>query len=166
MQRFIFVSILVVFSTLVTLAQSDISSLQWHEWENGVREAHASGKFLLVDVYTTWCGWCKKMDHSVYVHPRVQELLASRFVPVKLNAESETVVANGADHYTERECAKLLNVNSFPTTLAFDSKFQLVARLNGYRDADTFVRFLYFVSGKQYERYSFDQYLKQVPPEN
>jgi len=165
MQRFIFVSILVVFSSFVTHAQADINSLKWHEWEDGIREAYASGKFLLIDVYTTWCGWCKKMDRSVYVHPRVQDLLATQFVPIKLNAESETVVANGADHYTERECAKLLNVNSYPTTLAFDSNFKLVARLNGYRDANTFIRFLYYVSGKHYERYSFDQYLKQAPLE-
>jgi thioredoxin-related protein len=151
---------------LVMFAQAENSSLQWHGWEDGIREANASGKFLLVDVYTTWCGWCKRMDQSVYVHPRVQELLTAQFVPIKLNAESETVVANGADHYTERECAKLLEVNSYPTTLAFDSKFQLVARQNGYVDADTFIRFLQYVSGKHYKRYSFNQYLVQVPPEN
>jgi thioredoxin-related protein len=166
LQRFLFVGALVAFSLFASLAQSDVSSLRWHRWEEGVREAHVSRKFLLVDVFTLQCGRCNKMDHSVYVHPRVQELLAARFVPIKLNAESETVVENGTDHYTERECAKLLKVNSYPTTLAFDSKFQLVARLNGYKDADTFIRFLQFVSGKHYERYSFDQYLKQVPPGN
>jgi thioredoxin-related protein len=166
LQRVIFVGILLVCSSLLAFAQDDISSLKWHEWEDGVREAHASGKFLLVDVYTTWCGWCKRMDRSVYIHPRVQELLAAQFVPVKLNAESETIIANGADHYTERECAKLLNVHSYPTTLVFDSNFKIVAKLDGYQDSDKFIRFLHYIGDKQYERYSFSQYLKQIPVEH
>jgi thioredoxin-related protein len=147
------------------LAQEDISSLKWHEWEEGIKETHDSGKFLLVYVYMAGHEWLKRMDESVYIHPRVQELLAAQFVPTKLNAESETIVANGADHYTERECAKLLNVNSCPTTLVFNSDFQLVARLNGYTNANTFIRFLHYVSGKYYKRYTFNQYLTQVPPE-
>ena len=106
------------------------------------------------------------MNRTVYIHPRVQEILTAQFVPVKLNAESETIVANGANHYTVRKCAKLLKVNSYSTTLAFDSKFQMVARLTGYRDADTYIRFLQNVVGKHYDRYSFNQYLEQVPPGN
>jgi hypothetical protein len=125
LRRFIFVEILVACSLPLALAQEDTSSLKWHEWEEGIKETHDSGKFLLVYVYIAG-------HESVYIHPRVQELLAAQFVPTKLNAESETVVANSADHYTERECAKLLNVNSCPTTLVFNSDFQLVARLNGY----------------------------------
>jgi thioredoxin-related protein len=165
MQRIIFLGVLIVISSLVSLAQDDIRSLKWHEWEEGIREAHDSGKFLLVYVYTAGHEWLKRMEGSVYIHPRVQELLAAQFVPTKLNAESETVIANGADHYTERECAKLLGVNSCPTTLVFNSEFQFVARLNGRKSADTFIRFLHYVSDHYYKQYTFDQYLTQVPPE-
>ena len=165
MQRIIFVGILMISISFAMFAQSDVSSPQWHGWEAGIKEAHASGKFLLIDIFTNWCGWCKKLDNTVYIHPRVQELLAARFVPIKLNAESETIVANGANHYTERECAKLLDVNSYPTILVFDSHFRLVARLNGYRDTDTFVRFLHYVIDNYYSRYTFEQYLRQIPPE-
>jgi thioredoxin-related protein len=163
-RRFLFACILLSFSSLATLAQTDAGSPRWLGWEEGVREVQVSGKYMLVDVYTDWCGWCKKMDRAVYAHARVQELLAARFVTVKLNAESETVIANGANRYTEQECAKLLNVHSYPTTLVFDPNFQLVVRLSGYRETDEFVRFLHYIDDKQYKRYSFDQYLEQVPP--
>jgi thioredoxin-related protein len=166
MRRLIFANILIVCSSFVTLAQDDMSSLKWHRWEEGVRKAHDSGKFLLVDVYTKGHEWRKRMDQLVYIHPRVQELIAAQFIPTKLDAESEAVIANGTNHYIERECAKLLNVNSCPTTLVFNSNFQLVARLNGSTNADTFIRFLYYVSGKYYKRYSFEQYLIQVPSED
>jgi uncharacterized protein YyaL (SSP411 family) len=77
-----------VCSSFVTLAQNDIGSLKWHEWEEGVREAHDSGKFLLVYVYTAGHEWLKRMDQSVYIHPRVQELLAAQFVPITTLNES------------------------------------------------------------------------------
>ena len=163
MRRFLFVYALVTFSLFAVIAQSDISSPRWLGWEEGVREVQVSGKYMLVDVYTDWCGWCKKMDRAVYTHARVQELLAARFVTVKLNAESETVITNGTNRYTEQECAKLLNVQSYPTILVFDSNFHLVVRLSGYRETDEFVRFLNYIDDKQYKRYSFDQYLEQVP---
>jgi thioredoxin-related protein len=163
-RRWLFMIVLAAYVPLISAAQYEPTPLQWHRWEEGVQQVQASGKFLLVDVFTTWCGWCKKMDHTVYIHPRVQELLAAQFVPVKLNAESETVIANGANHYTERECAKLLNVQGYPCTLVFDSKFKLVARINGYHDAGSFIRFLEFVTGKNYNRCTFQQYLAQFPP--
>ena len=79
MQRVIYVIILVVFSLLVKFAQAENSSLQWHGWEEGVNATQASGKYMLVDVYADWCGWCKKMDREVYAHPQVQQLLAANF---------------------------------------------------------------------------------------
>jgi thioredoxin-related protein len=164
MGRFFFVCTLIAVVAPGLHAQNDLRTLRWHAWEEGVREAHASGKYLLIDVYTTWCGWCKKMDHDVYGNARVQELLAAWFVPIKLDAESETVVANGTGHYTERECAKLLDVKGYPTIIVFDSNFQMVTRFSGYRDPEKFIRFLHYVGDKQYERYSFEQYLKKVSP--
>jgi len=149
---------------MLSFAQID-EGVRWHQWTEGVIATQASGKYMLVDVYTDWCGWCKKMDREVYIHPQVQQLLATNFVTIKLNAESTNLITNGTNQYTEQECAKLLNVNSYPTILVFNSNFQLVAKLNGYRDANTFIRFLHYVSGKRYKRYTFDQYLTQVPPE-
>jgi thioredoxin-related protein len=143
-------------------SQNDVASLRWHQWDEGVVAAHTAGKFMLVDVYTDWCSWCKKLDKSVYVHPQVQELLAAHFIPVKLNAESEDKLTNGAQQYTEQQWAKLLDVKGYPTILVFDSQFQLVARYAGYLDAYNFILLLNFVTGKYYTQYTFDEFRARV----
>jgi len=31
---------------------------------------------VLVDVYTDWCGWCKRMDRDVYARSDVKDYLS------------------------------------------------------------------------------------------
>ena len=75
-------SLLFFLPLVVLFAQTneELASLRWHQWDEGVAATQASGKYVLVDVYTDWCGWCKKMDRAVYGHPQVQQLLAASFV--------------------------------------------------------------------------------------
>jgi thioredoxin-related protein len=147
---------------LFAQTNEELTSLRWHQWNDGVAAAQTSGNYMLVDVYTDWCGWCKKMDRTVYGHPRVQQLLAESFVPIKLNAESINLITNGTNQYTEQEWAKMLGVNSYPTILVYDKRFQLISRLSGYRDADKFIRYLKYISGKYYTQYTFQEYLHSV----
>jgi thioredoxin-related protein len=136
--------------------------VRWQRWTEGVNATQASGKYMLVDVYTDWCGWCKKLDREVYTHPRVQQLLATNFVTIKLNAESANLITNGANQYTEQELAKILNVESYPTILVYNNQFQLVSRFSGYYEPREFIRYLKYISGKHYTEYTFKEYLQRV----
>jgi Thioredoxin-related protein len=155
---FFFLPLVVLFAQ----TNEELASLRWHQWDEGVNATHASGKFMLVDVYTDWCGWCKKMDRAVYGHPQVQQLLTASFVPVKLNAESANLITNGTKQYTEQEWAKMLRVDGYPTILVFDNRFQLISRFSGYREPDKFIRYLKYIRGKYYTQYTFQEYLQKV----
>ena len=69
------------------VVSSPASSVSWKSFDDGVLLAQQSNKKLLVDVYTDWCTWCKKMDAEVYTNPEVFKLINTQFVAVKLNAE-------------------------------------------------------------------------------
>jgi thioredoxin-related protein len=149
---------------VVIFAQTneELASLRWHQWNEGVAATHASGKYMLVDVYTDWCGWCKKMDREVYGHPQVQQLLAASFELVKLNAESANLITNGTNQYTDQEWAKMLRVEGYPTIMVYDKRFQLISRFSGYREPEKFIRYLKYISGKYYTQYTFQEYLTKV----
>ena len=155
---FFFLPLVVLFAQ----TNEEFTSLRWHQWDEGVAATQASGKYVLVDVYTDWCGWCKKMDRAVYGHPQVQQLLAASFVLIKLNAESTNLITNGMNQYTEQEWAKMLGVKGYPTIMVYDKQFQLISRFSGYREPEKFIRYLKYIRGKYYTQYSFQEYLYSV----
>ena len=94
-------------------------------WERDLSTAlsHARGqgkKVVMVDFYTDWCGWCRKLDETTYADPAVQSTL-KQMVTVKLDAERDGHA--DAEHY---------GVEGFPTVLFLDARGVEVARIPGY----------------------------------
>jgi len=84
MSKFLF-SLLFLFSTIVLNAQSE--KLVWEEWNSGYEKAIKQNKIILVDAYTEWCGWCKKMDKDTYANPEVIKKINQHFIAIKFNPE-------------------------------------------------------------------------------
>jgi uncharacterized protein YyaL (SSP411 family) len=66
-------------------AQSD--KLIWNDWNSGYEKAIKENKIVLVDAYTEWCGWCKKMDKDTYTNPEVIKKINQHFIAIKFNPE-------------------------------------------------------------------------------
>jgi len=85
-------------------------------------KAKAGGKLVMIDFYTDWCGWCKKLDKDTYTNARVAALTDKECVSVKVNAEKEGIAL-----------AKKYAVTGFPTILFLDPATGAVAgRIGGY----------------------------------
>ena len=67
----------------IPLIAGENSSLKWKSFDEGMAEAKKSNKKLLVDVYTDWCGWCKKMDASTYGNAEVAAYLNQQYYKFK-----------------------------------------------------------------------------------
>ena len=39
---------------------------------------------VIIDVYTSWCGWCKVMDRETYSNEKVANYINENFYPVTL----------------------------------------------------------------------------------
>jgi thioredoxin-related protein len=77
--------LLTVFLFTTIISAND--KLKWYGFDEGLAKAKKENKFLLVDFYTDWCGWCKKMDSETYANKNIIKLLNKDFVLVKLNPE-------------------------------------------------------------------------------
>src|SRR5579872_7313437 len=75
-------------------------------WITNIDELQAkmqqNPKKVYVDVYTGWCGWCKKMDASTFQNPDLIKYMNTNFYAVKLDAErKDTIHFMGKEYYFE-----------------------------------------------------------------
>ena len=139
------------------------TTVRWRDWDSGLKEARDRKLPVLVDVYTDWCGWCKRMERDVYSQPEVRDYLARRFVTVKLNAE-----ANDAAHYldqdfTARSLASHFGITGYPTTIFLRPTGDHLINAPGYIPADRFLPVLRYIGDGYMDRgVTWEQFKEQI----
>ncbi len=98
-------------------------TISWHrDLRRAIEVARAYGKLIVADVYTDWCGWCKKMDQTLYSNPTIVALSRQQ-VFVKVNAE---------DGGQGQNFAEQMRVKGYPTTIILDGTGRVLNIAEGY----------------------------------
>ena len=148
---------------VVCLATPARAEVGWRSWDAGIADAQKTGRPVLVDVYTDWCGWCKRMDADVYARTDVARYLAAHFVTIRLNAESPTAVEYNGRRYSGRTLATAFNVSGFPTTIFLTSTGEHLTNVPGYLPADRFLLLLRYIGDGHMDRgETWDAYTKSA----
>jgi len=111
---------------LSVLSAASAAQLTWKNVNSGMQEAKQTRKYVLADVYTDWCGWCKRLDRDTFTNPELTRFLSEKFVSVKANAEDGGAGQKLAGDY---------GVNGYPCALVFDPNGKMIGRIVGYKDA-------------------------------
>ena len=107
--------------------QAATNAIPWvQSFSDGLAQARQSDRPMMIDFYTDWCGWCKKLDAETYVNGQVIAA-AKDFVSVKVNAD------------VDRETASRYKITGFPTILFTDAAGTEIHRVIGYRPAQNFL---------------------------
>jgi len=109
-------------------------SVRWESnYDDALRKAKQEKKLVMVDVYTDWCGWCKKLDRDVYTDRQVVEKLNKNFIAVKINPERSA---------TGKKLAKEFGVRGYPNIIFLDATGKKLHQQPGYRPAPAFCEVL------------------------
>lgn len=112
------------------IAEKIPDDIQWRtNFQAALDEGRASGKPVMVDFYTDWCGYCKKLDTDVYSDFGIISESAN-FVSVKVNAEKNS------------RLAEKYQVSGFPTIIWLDANGTPLETLSGYTDAPDFLQIM------------------------
>lgn len=145
MKKFVLLAFFLAFTSL-GMAQDKI---EWLKFEEAVEANEFEPKMILVDVYTDWCGWCKKMDKETFTDPEVIKFINASFYAVKLNAEDNFRKFNfKGTEYTEAQMAATMRVRSYPNFVLIDPSLRNIMQLPGYRKPDDFLEGLEFLVRK------------------
>ena len=104
------------------------------EWttidEMGSIDLKENNKLGFIDFYTTWCGWCKKLDSDTFTNDTVARILNKYYIAAKVDAETKDditwkdVVYKNPDltRKTTHSFVKHIIIGkiSYPTTVVLD----------------------------------------------
>ncbi len=151
--------VIALFALCSTLHSGENSNLKWHDFNDGFAEAKKTNKKILIDVYTDWCGWCKRMDSQTYADKQVAKYLGERYVLVKLNAESARKLFYKDKELTEREFSTSFGISGYPATLFLKSNGEAITIYPGFADAKRFMDVASFIAEDHYLTKKFDEYV-------
>ncbi|MGB1206801.1 MAG: thioredoxin family protein [Chitinophagales bacterium] len=181
---FIFsMSIFLLFATACTeTAESDKSSdktktktmatsaakgaIQWITLSELEQKIKKEPRKVMFDLYTGWCGWCKRMDRDTFQNPEVASYINENFYAVKFDAETSTTVNFNGNAYEfvpgRRRGTNMLATRlilgekstgrvGYPTIAFLDENLNRIDAFPGYKNAHNFDELAHFVKEEQYK---------------
>ena len=143
------------------------AAVSWMSVEEVAGKLQQEQRPVLIDLYTTWCGWCRQMDKRTYSYKKVAEYLQDKFYPVRVDAETHAAITWGGrtyqfnPQYRSNEFAMYLTHGrlEFPTTIIIvpGQEPQAIPGFLEPKDLELLVK--YFGEGA-YRTTSFDDYQK------
>jgi len=131
------------FPTLKSTAKTEkgTAKINWVTWAQMQEAQKKNPKKVFVDIYTDWCGWCKRMDKTTFENPLIIQYLNDNFYAIKFDAETKDELFFKEKKYGSNgkfnDLAVLLmnNQMSFPTSVYLDEKLTpLTPPIGSYLD--------------------------------
>lgn len=151
-------------------AQQPEQKIKWMSFEEAVAKSDKEPRKLFIDVYTHWCGWCKKMDASTFMNDTIADYINKYFYAVKLNAETkdtlhfrDKIFVYKPEYKANELALSLLNGKmGYPTYVLLDEKFGMLAPHSGYMQANYLMEILKFYNENIYLTKKWEDYQKEA----
>lgn len=168
MKKILLLSFLLV--SLTAFSQTK-PTIKWLTFEEAVEQVKKEPKKVFIDVYTDWCGWCKKMDATTFVDPVIAKYMSQNFYAVKFDAErSDTLIfmektfvnRNPGKSRSSHELAQALlqGKMSYPSYVVMDESMRIISVVPGYFPAKDFEPVLHFFGENAYQQSDWTTFSK------
>ncbi len=153
----------------------DEETIEWLSWEQAMDSLQVNKKKILVDVYTQWCGWCKKMDKTTFRDPEIVEYINKTYYAVKFDAEQkESIEFNGEEYkfvtgakgrgYHQLALALTKGRLSYPSFVFLNEDASVIQPIPGYKDPATFEVIMTYFGGNFHQRIPWQKYQESYIP--
>ncbi len=163
------VSVLLIGSAF---AQSS-GKIKWLSIEEAEKLNKKEPRKIIMDFYTSWCGWCKRMDANTFNNPKIAEYINKHYYAVKVNAEMrDTIVFNGrtfinpapAGKRGTHQIASYAAQNGrvgYPTIVYLDEKLRLIQAIPNYMTPQQIEPILVYFGESFYTKKEYQKFLSE-----
>ncbi|MBI1193189.1 MAG: DUF255 domain-containing protein [Bacteroidetes bacterium] len=161
------------------LNRAAASEVRWIGMEEALaaNEKKRDKKPIFIDLYTDWCGWCKRMDATTFQDPVLVQYLNERYHCVKFNAETHgpftyfgQVLALPSTSRPTHPFALMVGAQGgsigYPTVAILDSDNKKLTTLPGYQTAQALEPLLVYYAEGYYKEFDYATFKGMYAPKS
>ncbi|NUQ23036.1 MAG: DUF255 domain-containing protein [Saprospiraceae bacterium] len=165
-------------STIVPLSgqtKAEPEAIQWLNWDQATSKSKEDKRKVLLNIYTSWCRWCDRMDEVTFSDPKVAKYINDKYHAVKFDAEYKEdisfngkvykYVKNGKTGYHEFAAELLNNRLSFPAVVILDEELQTIQTIMGFKPPQSFECIISYFGSNQYKLTPWSAYERNCMPQ-
>jgi thioredoxin-related protein len=152
-------------SSISSGAENDSAGIQWITLEEAQKlnkENPKEAKKIMIDVYTDWCGPCKKMAKKTFTDEKVIKYVSENFHAVKFNAEDPDPLTFNGNVFVNKgrthEFTNYLGVTGYPTISFFDTDNSPIMKFTAYLTAKEMEIVLKFINDEIYRKKTYEDF--------
>ncbi len=167
-----FVTILFNYQSLK--AQEQLDTIKWLSWEEAVAKVDEEPRKIIMEVYTDWCIWCKRMEKHTFSNQSIVRYINDNYYPVRFNAEEKSeieyenkvykFVKSGKNGYHELAAELLKGRLTFPTIVFMDEDLDVIQSLAGYKTPMQFMQIVTYFGDDRHRNTPWATYKKSFVP--
>jgi len=164
MRKLLILSLILFFAFPSTIS----AQINWMSWEEAMERMEEEPRKIMLDVYTDWCNWCKRMDTTTFDHPEIVSYVNEHFYAVKFDAEQRQdlsylgntykYVRKGARGYHELAARLLRGRLSYPSVAFLDEEQELIQSIIGFKSPVQFEIITTYFGDDHYKKVPWSTY--------
>ena len=161
-------------SICVTDTYAQVESIRWYSIEQAETLLKKEKRKIFIDVFTSWCGWCKNMDKATFGQQYIIKYINENYYPVKLDAEQRNdinfksktyhFVTQSGVGFNELAAEFLKGQLSYPTIVFLDEDLNLIQAIQGFRPPEQFEKIMTYFGEDNHKKVPWIKYEKAYQP--
>ncbi len=156
---------LLLIALILVAGTMSAQKINWMTMDEALAAQKKEPKKIFMDVYTIWCGPCKKLDRDTFGDKSVIEFVNENYYAVKFNAEGTEEITHDGFTYTNPNYqpdrkgrntthffADALSLRGYPSLVFFEDNGKLIQALPGYKTPKQLEIYLKMIANDDYKK--------------